>query len=121
MKFRLKLKRMTSGKWTVFSCVCRSALRYCRASSSDDDHFWTIAGADLKIYYPSGRMVTLETEAMRQSDGTLKPVLLTKVPGIEDLSTCWSSRGFTLEATEILERCLTWNCNAALGIWSQLR
>lgn len=82
------------------------------------DSRWTISGADVAIYHPQNRRVTLVTE--KDDDGT---VLVTAIPGVEDLNECWSNSPddlYTVEAAEILEKCLLWNYQNALDSWMLL-
>ena len=82
---------------------------------------WTIDGADVRIYYPQNRRVQLVAEF---SDNEGEPIdLVTSVPGVTNLSECWSlldQNPLSLEAAEVLEKCLLWNYKNALDTWSKL-
>lgn len=80
---------------------------------------WTIAGADVRIFYPRSRSLELTRES---TDGG--SVLVTTIPGVDDLRECWSNSAddlYTLESGEILEKCLLWNCENALESWRLAR
>ena len=66
---------------------------------------WTIDGADVRIYYPKNRRVQLVSE-LPDNDG--EPIdLVTSVPGVTNLSECWSQSDqnlLSLEAAEVLEK-----------------
>ena len=83
-------------------------------------HRWTIDGADVRIFYPQNRRVELVIES---NDGDGQIDFVTEVPGVTNLSECWSWSGqnpFSLEAAEVLEKCLLWNYENALDTWSKL-
>lgn len=83
---------------------------------------WTITGADVRIYYPRNRWVGLIAE-VEQEHSQEDIQLVTAIPGIKKLSDCWSNspeRPLSLEAAEILEKCLCWNYEAALSMWQSL-
>ena len=83
------------------------------------DDRWTISGADVAIYHPQNRRVTLVTE---RDDGD-STILVTAIPGVKDLNDCWSNSPgelYTVEAAEILEKCLLWNYQNALESWMLL-
>jgi hypothetical protein len=84
--------------------------------------FVTFVGPDLKVCYPTERWVSIKMEDMQCHDGTVKQVFVNKVPGVDDLGTCWSVRhdDQSLEEAEILEKCLLWNYHKAREIWSLL-
>ena len=80
---------------------------------------WTITGTDLHIHHPFNQRVKLVTE---ETDSG--PSLVTAIPGIiglEGLRDCWSYQvqegSHSLEAAEILEKCLQWNHDNALEKW----
>lgn len=81
---------------------------------------WTIDGADVRIFYPKSRWVVLVAEPTED----MHLDLVTAVPGVTDLSECWSQAADTnplsLEAAEVLEKCLLWNYENALVAWSKL-
>ena len=82
-----------------------------------NDRRWTIDGSDVAVYHPRGRRVSLTTE--ETDNGTLS--LVTGIPGVEDLNDCWSNSPTNLhsvEAAEIMEKCLAWNHQNALQSWS---
>jgi hypothetical protein len=81
----------------------------------------TLVGPDLKVCYPTERRVCLKTEDMQCPNGTTEQVFVNKVPGVDDLGTCWSVRdGQSLEAAEVLEKCLLWNYDEARETWLSL-
>lgn len=80
---------------------------------------WTITGTDLHIHHPLNQRVNLVTEETDSGPG-----LVTAIPGViglEDLRDCWSYQvqegSHSLEASEILEKCLQWNHDNALEKW----
>eukprot|EP00542_Grammatophora_oceanica_P009931 CAMPEP_0194044448 /NCGR_PEP_ID=MMETSP0009_2-20130614/15916_1 /TAXON_ID=210454 /ORGANISM="Grammatophora oceanica, Strain CCMP 410" /LENGTH=433 /DNA_ID=CAMNT_0038688973 /DNA_START=164 /DNA_END=1462 /DNA_ORIENTATION=+ len=81
----------------------------------NENERWTIAGADLRLLYPRNRRIDLIL------DGAEEPTeLVTAVPGVDDLSDCWSNSPqnlYSLEAAEILEKCLCWNYEEAMQTW----
>jgi len=80
---------------------------------------WTIDGADVRIFYPTNRRIKLVAEET-DNDGPID--LVTSIPGVSNLSECWSqseSHPLSIEAAEILEKCLLWNYNSALQQWSR--
>ena len=82
-----------------------------------NDRRWTIDGSDVAVYHPRGRRVSLTTE--ETDNGTLS--LVTGIPGVEDLNDCWSNSPtnlYSVEAAEIMEKCLVWNHQNALQSWS---
>lgn len=82
----------------------------------DGNRRWTIDGSDVTVYYPQGR-VTLRTE--ETDNGTLS--LVTSIPGVKDLNDCWSNSRtelYSVEAAEVMEKCLLWNYQNALESWS---
>jgi len=88
----------------------------CKGSGRSDGR-WTIVGSDVRVYHPKGRRVTLRTE--ETDNGT--PLLVTCIPGVENLDQCWSnspSNLYCVEAAEILEKCLLANYQNALDLWS---
>ena len=82
----------------------------------------TLVGPDLKVCYPAERRVSIKKEEMQCHGGTTALVFVNKVPGVDDLTTCWSvcDDGQSLEAAEVLEKCLLWNYKEAIDIWSSL-
>lgn len=77
---------------------------------------WTITGADVRIFYPWSRPLELTREST--DDGS--SVLVTAIPGVDDLKDSWSNSAddlYTLESAEILEKCLLWNYENALESW----
>lgn len=81
---------------------------------------WTIDGADVRVFYPQNRRVELVAEPT-DDDGPID--LVTAVPGVNNLSECWSQSDqnpLSLEAAEVLEKCLFWNYENALDTWSKL-
>eukprot|EP00980_Cylindrotheca_fusiformis_P001171 scaffold321_cov95-Cylindrotheca_fusiformis.AAC.12 len=77
---------------------------------------WTITGADVRVFYPQSRRVTLVTE--KTDSGSLD--LVTAIPGLENLNECWSNSQddlYTLAEAELLEKCLLWNYENALESW----
>lgn len=73
---------------------------------------WTITGADVRIFYPCNRPIELEVE----DDDSL----VTAIPGVDNLSQCWSNSPeslLELQAAEVLEKCLQWNYENALATW----
>lgn len=81
------------------------------------DSRWTINGTDVHIFYPQNRRVRLMTETA--DDGS--PVLIKAIPGVTELQACWSNSEsdlYTLEAAEVLEKCLLWNYANALENWA---
>ena len=57
---------------------------------------------------------------MPRDDGTTEQVFENKVPGVDNLGTCWSVRdGQSLEAAEVLEKCLLWNYNVTMETWRE--
>ena len=76
---------------------------------------WTISGADVQIFYPKNNKNTLVTEESEDGD----TILVTAIPGVDDLSECWSNSAnlYEVEAAEILEKCLLWNYQNALQSW----
>lgn len=84
-----------------------------------EDSRWTISGADVAIYHPQNKRVTLVTE----KDNDDSTVIVTAIPGVEDLNECWSNSPddlYAVEAAEILEKCLLWNYQNALKSWRLL-
>ena len=80
------------------------------------DRRWTIAGTDVCIFYPRDRRLTLEMESL--DDGS--SVLVSAIPGVDNLEDCWSNSAddlYTVEAAEVLEKCLLWNYQNALESW----
>eukprot|EP00978_Attheya_sp_CCMP212_P011628 scaffold28784_cov53-Attheya_sp.AAC.5 len=81
---------------------------------------WTISGADVQVYqHLQNRRVTLVTE---ETDNGA-PVLVTAIPGVENLNECWSNSQddlYKLEAAEVMEKCLLWNYQNALESWRWL-
>jgi len=81
----------------------------------------TLVGPDLKVCYRTERRVRIELEDMQCDDGTTEQVFVNKVPGVDDLGTCSFVRDDqSLEAAEVLEKCLLWNYNEARETWSSL-
>jgi hypothetical protein len=81
----------------------------------------TLVGPDLRVHYPTERWVHIKMEDMQDIDGTTKRVFVNKIPGVDDLGKCWSVRDDqSLEAAEVLEKCLLWNFNLALQTWLEL-
>ena len=82
--------------------------------------YWTITG--LWLLYPTNRKVDL---VAKRGESTSWPTELeTAIPGVYDLNDCWSfetndNDSLTLEAAEILEKCLCWNYDAALESWAK--
>ena len=63
----------------------------------------------------------LVAESTDEEEGPVD--LVTAIPGVDDLSQCWSHSEddpLSLEAAEVLEKCLQWNYNNAVDIWSKL-
>ena len=82
-----------------------------------NDRHWTIDGSDVAVYHPTDRQVSLTTE--ETDNGTRS--LVTGIPGVEDLNDCWSNSPtsmYSVEAAEIMEKCLMWNHQNALQSWS---
>jgi hypothetical protein len=78
---------------------------------------WTIDGPDVTVYHPKGRRVSLKTE--ETDNGTRS--LVTAIPCVDDLNDCWSnspSNLYSVEAAELMEKCLLWNYQNALEKWS---
>ncbi|CAB9516339.1 hypothetical protein SEMRO_776_G200860.1 [Seminavis robusta] len=74
---------------------------------------WTITGAEVRIFYPRDTRINLVAEAKDGSvpAGTTED-LGTAIPGVDDLSTCWSNsvtHRLRLEEAEVLEKLLSWN------------
>lgn len=89
------------------------------ALTKNQDTRWTIAGTDVKIFYPRQRPLKLVTE--KTDDNTT--LLVTAIPGVGDIKKCWSNSEtdlYTVEAAEVLEKCLLWNYNNALEDWRLL-
>ena len=96
--------------------------------SSSGDRLFTLFGPDLQIYYPTESWVPIIMEDVQCDDDrpkTTKQVFVNKVPGVDDLGTCWSvlrsdddTGQSALEAAEVLEKCLLWNYNDAMERWS---
>jgi hypothetical protein len=83
---------------------------------------WTITGAQVRLFYPTNRRIDLISEP-EQPAANMTPELVTAVPGVNDLSDCWSNSPenlLSLEAAEIMEKCLRWNYEEALRSWSTL-
>lgn len=84
---------------------------------------WTITGADVRVHYPRNRRVTLIAEIENDFSSQKEIQLVTAIPGVRNLSDCWSNSPearLSVEAAEILEKCLLWNYEAALSMWSSL-
>jgi hypothetical protein len=86
---------------------------------------WTITGAELRLFYPRNRRVDLVSEVVADgptATSVQPPLLVSAVPGVSDLSRdCWSNSPqnlFSLEAAEIMEKCLFWNYHNALETWA---
>lgn len=78
---------------------------------------WTITGDDVRIFYPQNRRITLTREEADNGDS----VLVTAIPGVDDLNECWSNTVddlYSLESAEVLEKCLLWNYQNAIESWS---
>jgi hypothetical protein len=89
----------------------------------NDNKRWTISGAQLRILYPTNRRIDLISEESEQPAANVTPELVTAVPGVNNLSDCWSNSPenlLSLEAAEIMEKCLLWNYEEALRCWSSL-
>lgn len=94
-----------------------SKLRNDAVLHKHNDRRWTIDGSDVAVYHPKGRRVSLTIE--ETDNGTLS--LVTGIPGVEDLNDCWSNSPtnlYSVEAAEIMEKCLIWNHHNALQSWS---
>ena len=101
------------------NAVLRRLGKNVETKSSGD--LFTLFGPDLKVCYPTERRIRVVTEDMQHDDGTTEKVFVNKVPGVDDLGTCWSILDDqSLEAAEVLEKCLLWNYNEAMEIWSSL-
>ena len=87
------------------------------ASIDKSNDRWTITGTDVCIFYPRERPLTLLTESTDEGD----TVLVSAIPGVNDLAAgCWSNSTndlYTVEAAEVLEKCLLWNYQNALESW----
>ena len=57
------------------------------ALDRQDGRRWTISGADVALHYPTGRRLKLVTE--ETDNGVLSLVM--GIPGVSDLSLCWSN------------------------------
>ena len=71
----------------------------------------------MALHYPTGRRLKLVTE--ETDNGVLSLVM--GIPGVSDLSLCWSNSPtdlYSVEAAEILEKCLLWNYENALRMWA---
>ena len=85
---------------------------------------WTITGAEVRIFYPRDKLINLVAE---EQDGSapagMMQELVTAIPGVDDLSTCWSNSAahlLRLEEAEVLEKLLRWNYIDALRTQSSL-
>ena len=73
---------------------------------------------------PHNKVLLAHFGRAEQHTANIQPELGTAVPGVTDLSDCWSNSSqnrLSLEATKILEKYLWWNYEEALRIWSTLR
>lgn len=89
----------------------------------NENERWTITGADVRVFCPRNRPVDLTVEAADQHAQNMPLELITAIPGLHDLSDCWSNSPqniLSLKAAEILEKCLCWNYEEALRTWSML-
>ena len=90
---------------------CFGGLEVGMISTINSGSRWTIDGPDVTVYHPKGRRVSLKTE--ETDKGTRS--LVTAIPCVDDLNDCWSnspSNLYSVEAAELMEKCLLWNRGA---------
>lgn len=88
----------------------------------NENERWTITGAEVRLFYPRNRRIDLIPEVEQHAENMARE-LVTAVPGVNNLSDCWSNSPqnlLSLEAAEIMEKCLCWNCEEALRTWPTL-